>query len=63
MAKREQEQQQYPYRRNDGSLLIRAPQELIDEFKRAVADDDDTASRVIRAWMREYLRERRPDSR
>ena len=39
-------------------LQIRIPRELRDEFMRTVKIEDDNASRLVRQWIREYLRER-----
>lgn len=39
-------------------LQIRISRELRDEFMRTVKIEDDNASRLIRQWIREYLRER-----
>ena len=38
-------------------LQVRIPQELRDNFIRTVRSQDDNASRLIRHWIREYLRE------
>ena len=37
-------------------LQAKLPRHLRDEFMRAVKDADDSASRLIRLWVREYLR-------
>ena len=42
---------------NDLVLLqAKIPRELRDEFMKAVKDSDDNASRLIRLWVRDYLR-------
>ncbi len=38
-------------------LQVRIPRELRDDFIRTVRGQDDNASRIIRHWIREYLRE------
>ncbi len=43
---------------NDLVLLqAKIPRELRDEFMKVVKDSDDNASRLIRLWVRDYLRE------
>lgn len=37
-------------------LQAKVPRSLRDAFMRAVRDSDDSASRLIRSWVREYLR-------
>ena len=37
-------------------LQAKLPRDLRDEFMRAVKDSDDNASRLIRLWVREYLK-------
>ena len=37
-------------------LQAKLPRHLRDEFMRAVKDADDNASRLIRLWVRDYLR-------
>ena len=37
---------------------MRIPRSLRDEFMRMVKMEDDNASRLIRQWIREYLRDR-----
>ena len=39
-------------------LQVRIPRSLRDEFMRTVKLDDDNASRLVRQWIREYLRDR-----
>ena len=39
-------------------LQVRIPRSLRDEFMRSVKLEDDNASRLVRQWIREYLRER-----
>jgi len=39
-------------------LQVRIPRSLRDEFMRSVKMEDDNASRLVRQWIREYLRER-----
>lgn len=44
--------------KNRTSLLqVRIPRDLRDEFMRTVKLEDDNASRLVRQWIREYLRE------
>lgn len=38
-------------------LQVRISRELRDEFMRVVKSDDDNASRLVRLWIREYLRQ------
>lgn len=37
-------------------LQAKLPRDLRDEFMKAVKDSDDNASRLIRLWVREYLK-------
>lgn len=37
-------------------LQAKVPRTLRDAFMRAVKDSDDSASRLIRSWVRDYLR-------
>jgi hypothetical protein len=37
-------------------LQAKVPKSLRDAFMRVVKDADDNASRLIRSWVREYLR-------
>ena len=37
-------------------LQVRIPRSLRDEFMRMVKSEDDNASRLVRQWIREYLR-------
>jgi hypothetical protein len=37
-------------------LQAKLPRHLRDEFMQAVKDADDNASRLIRLWVRDYLR-------
>lgn len=37
-------------------LQAKVPRSLRDAFMRAVRGSDDSASRLIRSWVREYLR-------
>ena len=39
-------------------LQVRIPRPLRDEFMRTVKMEDDNASRLVRQWIREYLRDR-----
>ena len=39
-------------------LQVRIPRSLRDEFMRMVKMEDDNASRLVRQWIREYLRDR-----
>ena len=39
-------------------LQIRIPRPLRDEFMRMVKLEDDNASRLVRQWIREYLKEK-----
>lgn len=39
-------------------LQVRIPRSMRDEFMRTVKMEDDNASRLVRQWIREYLRDR-----
>ena len=39
-------------------LQVRIPRSLRDEFMRMVKMEDDNASRLVRQWIREYIRNR-----
>ena len=39
-------------------LQVRIPRSLRDEFMRSVKLEDDNASRLVRQWIREYLKQR-----
>ena len=45
-------------KRSEEPVLLQAkvPRGLRDEFMRAVKNADDSASRLIRLWVREYVR-------
>lgn len=38
-------------------LQVRIPRSLRDEFMRSVKLEDDNASRLVRQWIREYVKE------
>ncbi len=41
----------------DSALLqVRISRDLRDEFMRQVKSEDDSASRLVRKWIRQYLR-------
>jgi metal-responsive CopG/Arc/MetJ family transcriptional regulator len=45
--------------KDDNALLqVRIPRPLREEFMRLVKQEDDNASRLVRQWIREYMRER-----
>lgn len=45
--------------KEDNALLqVRIPRPLREEFMRLVKQEDDNASRLVRQWIREYMRER-----
>ncbi len=37
-------------------LQVRISRDLRDEFMRQVKSDDDSASRLVRQWIRKYLK-------
>ncbi len=37
-------------------LQVRISRDLRDEFMRQVKSDDDSASRLVRKWIRKYLK-------
>ena len=45
-------------RKADELVLLQAklPRRLRDQFMQAVKDSDDNASRLIRLWVRDYIR-------
>lgn len=45
--------------KEDNALLqVRIPRPLREEFMRLVKQEDDNASRLVRQWIREYMRDR-----
>lgn len=46
------------HKTQDSALLqVRIPRDLRKEFMRMVQSEDDNASRLVRQWIREYLKE------
>ncbi len=43
-------------------LQAKLPRRLRDQFMRAVKDSDDNASRLIRLWVRDYLKKMSEDN-
>ena len=41
---------------NSALLQVRISRDLRDEFMRQVKDEDDSASRLIRQWIRQYIK-------
>lgn len=41
---------------NSALLQVRISRDLRDEFMRQVKDEDDSASRLVRLWIREYVK-------
>ena len=41
---------------NSALLQIRISRDLRDEFMRQAKSDDDSASRLVRKWIRKYLK-------
>ena len=41
---------------NSALLQVRISKDLRDEFMRQVKSEDDSASRLVRKWIRQYLR-------
>ncbi len=41
---------------NSALLQVRISRDLRDEFMRQVKDEDDSASRLVRQWIREYVK-------
>ena len=42
--------------RNSALLQVRISRDLRDEFMRQVKDEDDSASRLVRQWIRQYIK-------
>ena len=42
--------------RNSALLQVRISRDLRDEFMRQVKDEDDSASRLVRLWIRQYIK-------
>lgn len=38
-------------------LQVRIPRDLRDSFMKVVREEDDNASRLVRRWVRDYLRQ------
>jgi hypothetical protein len=41
---------------NSALLQVRISRDLREEFMRQVKDEDDSASRLIRQWIRQYIK-------
>jgi len=41
---------------NKALLQVRISRDLRDEFMRQVKDEDDSASRLVRQWIRQYIK-------
>ncbi len=41
---------------NSALLQVRISRDLRDEFMRQVKDEDDSASRLVRQWIRQYVK-------
>jgi len=41
---------------NSALLQVRISRDLRDEFMRQVKDEDDSASRLVRHWIRQYVK-------
>lgn len=41
---------------NSALLQVRISRDLRDEFMRQVKDEDDSASRLVRLWIRQYIK-------
>jgi len=41
---------------NSALLQVRISHDLRDEFMRQVKDEDDSASRLVRQWIRQYIK-------
>ncbi len=41
---------------NSALLQVRISRDLRDEFMRMVKDEDDSASRLVRQWIRQYVK-------
>jgi hypothetical protein len=41
---------------NSALLQVRISRDLREEFMRQVKDEDDSASRLIRQWIRQYVK-------
>lgn len=41
---------------NSALLQVRISRDLRDEFMRQVKSEDDSASRLVRQWIRQYLK-------
>ncbi|MCZ6564873.1 MAG: hypothetical protein O6852_01890 [Gammaproteobacteria bacterium] len=41
---------------NSALLQVRISRDLRDEFMRQAKSDDDSASRLVRKWIRKYLK-------
>jgi len=42
---------------NDGSFIVRAPKEDIEEFNKAVKENASNRAELFRLWMKEYIKE------
>lgn len=42
--------------KNTALLQVRISRDLRDEFMRQVKDEDDSASRLVRQWIRQYVK-------
>jgi len=42
--------------KNSALLQVRISRDLRDEFMRQAKSDDDSASRLVRKWIRKYLK-------
>jgi len=41
---------------NSALLQVRISRDLREEFMRQVKDEDDSASRLVRQWIRQYIK-------
>lgn len=41
---------------NSALLQVRISRDLREEFMRQVKDEDDSASRLVRQWIRQYVK-------
>jgi metal-responsive CopG/Arc/MetJ family transcriptional regulator len=41
---------------NSALLQVRISRDLRDEFMQMVKDEDDSASRLVRQWIRQYVK-------
>ena len=41
---------------NSALLQVRISRDLRDEFMRQVKNEDDSASRLVRLWIRQYIK-------